>query len=544
MKYGINTYGVLKDRRDTLTALSELRALGFTQLEPCLSPETIQGWEHVFWSPEWLLTHLSELRAHGWEIVSVHLIGWDADARAEELAALAAELGIRQFVVKCPQNPDERSLHETSMRYIRLADALNEAGAELLLHNEGTDLAARFRGKSAYERLLELCLGKVGAQFDTGWALADGEDPETLLWRLGPAVRSLHYKDMSVSGGAITPADLGKGDLNVLACLQFARAHGIPQILDQDEFAEGPAESLRSGLELLSMCGQQREPSASFLNILDTRTGEIRTLARFDRVIEAPNWMKTQNCLVYNSEGRIWKYDLAAGSKTLLDTGECDNCNNDHVLAPDERHIAVSHGPREGGYSSRVYIIPIEGGEARLVTPDSPSYLHGWSPDGRELAYCAFRLHDGRLETDVYSIPAEGGEEKRLTFGGFNDGPEYAPDGKSIWFNSTRSGKMQIWRMGRDGSDPVRMTPGERNNWFAHVSPDGEKVVYISYGAEDLLPNEHLPNMRVELRIMNADGSGDRRLLSFFGGQGSMNVNSWAPDSRHIAFVSYEILHK
>lgn len=204
----------------------------------------------------------------------------------------------------------------------------------------------------------------------------------------------------------------------------------------------------------------------------------------------------------------------------------------------------MSHGPREGGYSSRVYIIPIEGGEARLVTPDSPSYLHGWSPDGRELAYCAFRLHDGRLETDVYSIPAEGGEEKRLTFGGFNDGPEYAPDGKSIWFNSTRSGKMQIWRMGRDGSDPVRMTPGERNNWFAHVSPDGEKVVYISYGAEDLLPNEHLPNMRVELRIMNADGSGDRRLLSFFGGQGSMNVNSWAPDSRHIAFVSYEILHK
>ena len=117
----------------------------------------------------------------------------------------------------------------------------------------------------------------------------------------------------------------------------------------------------------------------------------------------------------------------------------------------------------------------------------------------------------------MYSIPAEGGEEKRLTFGGFNDGPEYAPDGKSIWFNSTRSGKMQIWRMGRDGSDPVRMTP---------------------------LPNEHLPNMRVELRIMNADGSGDRRLLSFFGGQGSMNVNSWAPDSRHIAFVSYEILHK
>ena len=543
MKYGINTYGVLKDRKDTLAALDELRALGFAQLEPCLAAGRVSGWEHVFWSEEWLRSHLPELRAQGWEIVSVHLIGWDADTRSEGLAGLAAELGIRQFVVKCPKDPDERTLHETALKYMRLADALHEAGAELLLHNEGTDLAAGVRGRSVYERLLELCLGKVGAQVDAGWALADGEDPEALLWRLGPLVRSLHYKDMSVRSGAVTAEDLGQGDLDVLACLQFARASGIPQILDQDEFAAAPAESLRSGLELLSRCAQQREPSASYLNVLDTQTGEVRTLARFDRVIEAPNWMKTRSCLVYNSEGHIWSFDLATGTETVIDTGTCDNCNNDHVLSPDERHLAVSHSPKERGYASQVFILPIEGGTPRLVTPLSPSYLHGWSPDGGELAYCAFREHDGKLEVDVYAIPAEGGEEKRLTFGGFNDGPEYAPDGKSIWFNSTRSGKMQIWRMGRDGSDPEQMTHSGRNNWFAHVSPDGTKAVYISYGGEDLLPSEHLPNMRVELRMMNADGSGDHRLLSFFGGQGSMNVNSWAPDSRHIAFVSYEILH-
>ena len=178
------------------------------------------------------------------------------------------------------------------------------------------------------------------------------------------------------------------------------------------------------------------------------------------------------------------------------------------------------------------------------MTPNAPSYLHGWSPDGAELAYCAFREHGGRREVDIYAIPAAGGEEVRLTDGGFNDGPEYSPDGRHIWFNSTRSGLMQIWRMNRDGSEPTRMTFTERNNWFGHVSPDGRRVAYLSYGRDDLEPAEHLPNMPVELWIMNADGSQPRRLASFFGGQGSVNVNSWAADSRHLAFVSYELLHK
>ena len=143
---------------------------------------------------------------------------------------------------------------------------------------------------------------------------------------------------------------------------------------------------------------------------------------------------------------------------------------------------------------------------------------------------------------DVYAIPASGGEEKRLTFGGFNDGPEYSPDGRHIWFNSTRSGLMQVWRMNRDGSDPVRMTRNEDNCWFGHVSPDGKKVVYIVYHKGHLKPDEHLPNMQCELWLMNADGSDPRRLCSFFGGQGTINVNSWAPDSRRFAFVSYEWL--
>ncbi|MBR1496639.1 MAG: TolB family protein [Oscillospiraceae bacterium] len=204
----------------------------------------------------------------------------------------------------------------------------------------------------------------------------------------------------------------------------------------------------------------------------------------------------------------------------------------------------MSHVAENWSVPSKIYTLPINGGVPKLVTPVGPSYLHGWSPDGKEFAYCAFREHDGKNEVDIYTIPADGGEETRLTGGGFNDGPEYAPDGKTIWFNSTRTGLMQIWRMDRDGGNQTQMSFHERNNWFAHVSPDGRKVVYLSYGRADLEADEHLPNMRVELRMMNAGGTDDHRLLSFFGGQGSMNVNSWAGDNRHIAFVSYEILHK
>ena len=145
---------------------------------------------------------------------------------------------------------------------------------------------------------------------------------------------------------------------------------------------------------------------------------------------------------------------------------------------------------------------------------------------------------------DIYTIPAEGGEEKRITNEGFNDGPEYSPDGAYIWFNSTRSGLMQIWRIRTDGSECTQMTDNERNNWFPHISPDGKKVVYISYRKGDLKPDEHLPNMTVEIWRMDADGRHKEKLITFLGGQGSMNVNSWAADSRRIAFISYELMHK
>ena len=221
------------------------------------------------------------------------------------------------------------------------------------------------------------------------------------------------------------------------------------------------------------------------------------------------------------------------------------HCNNDHVLSPDNRYLAVSHDP-EGGFFSRIYILNRETGAARQLTEEAPSFLHGWSPDGKYLTYCGFRPGTAfaGFDVDIYKKPAAGGPEIRLTDGeGYSDGSEYAPDGKTIWYHTTRSGLMQVWRMGENGENPRQMTHLEANNWFPHVSPDGKKVVYLSFTRGELSPWEHLPNMRVQLRMMNSDGTDDHSLLSFFGGQGSINVNSWAPDSRRLAVVLYELHH-
>ena len=231
-------------------------------------------------------------------------------------------------------------------------------------------------------------------------------------------------------------------------------------------------------------------------------------------------------------------YTTSPAEPELINTGFAQNCNNDHVLSTDGQQIAISHGTKED-YKSRIYTLPITGGTPRLITPMAPSYLHGWSPDGKELAYCAER--NGNY--DVYTIPAEGGEETRLTTAeGLDDGPEYSPCGQYIWFNSVRTGLMQVWRMKADGSEQTQMTFDEtRNSWFPHISPDGKSVVFITYYKGDLEPGEHLANKNVELRLMPANGGEPKTLLKLFGGQGTINVNSWAPDSKRIAFVSYRI---
>lgn len=277
----------------------------------------------------------------------------------------------------------------------------------------------------------------------------------------------------------------------------------------------------------------------SLLKVLDVQSGAITLVRTFPYTIEAPFWDKTGTQLIYNSGGKLYRINVDAPEDLILiPTGKAQNCNNDHVLSPDGQFIGISD-QSEADRKSRIYIVPAHGGNPKLITSEGPSYLHGWSPDGSTLTYCAER--NGNF--DVYTIPIKGGKETRLTTNtGLDDGPEYSPDGKYIWFNSSVENDMQIWRMKKDGSQKKQITfLKDDYAWFPHVSPDNKKVVFITYRSDEVGAEEHLPNKHVSLRIMNTDGKNVKILADLFGGQGTMNVNSWSPDSQKIAFVSYEL---
>ena len=274
---------------------------------------------------------------------------------------------------------------------------------------------------------------------------------------------------------------------------------------------------------------------ANTLEVVAIASTDRRVIYQTRDHIEAPNWSRDGKYFLFNSRNRIYKMPVTGGQPQLLDTGVAVRCNNDHGISPDGTLLAISD--QTVGNQSRIYIVPIDGGPARLITPLAPSYWHGWSPDGKTLAFCGQRSN----EFDIYTIPVTGGEEKRLTTAtGLDDGPDYSPDGKYIYFNSERTGMMQIWRMKPDGSDQEQVTSDEYNNWFAHPSPDGRWIVFLSYPKD---VSGHPGNKDVMLRLMPVTGGKIQALAKMFGGQGTINVPSWSPDSRQLAFVSYQLVY-
>lgn len=546
MYFGVQMYGVSKEwKQDPEGFLKKIYEAGYRQIEPCLGFR-VDARDYGFWIPEDLEQAMPLLAKYHIEVHAVHIFldEYHYERELAILTELAQKYHISWFVVKSPARLTKDVLDETVARYRELAEELEKAGAGLLVHNEKEDICIRVNGKTAYEYLLEACGEKVGAEVDAGWMYCGGVDPEEFLWAHADRVKAVHHKDMKITG---QEAPLGKGMVNLKACFQFARANGALQIVDMD--AATLEDTCRAGKMLSGWTGD-RDNTDSILCTMDVETGEETVLHEFPGIIEAPNWLNDGNTLLYNADGKIYRYEIDKDHVEQVDTGFCVQCNNDHVPSPDNQLLAVSCMPPEltdGTYESHIYVLPMTGGEPKDLTGPGLSYLHGWSPDGKELAYCAFRKkpEEETMRIEICTIPSDGGEETCLTDGkGYNDGPEYSPDGKHIWFNSTRSGLMQVWRMNRDGSGLTQMTDSDANNWFGHVSPDGKHVIYLTFAKGELEPNEHLPNMYVSLGMMDYDGQNKKKLLDLFGGQGSINVNSWAPDSRRIAYVKYVLHHK
>lgn len=546
MYFGVQMYGVSKEwKQDPEGFLKKIYEAGYRQIEPCLGFR-VDARDYGFWIPEDLEQAMPLLAKYHIEVHAVHIFldEYHYERELAILTELAQKYHISWFVVKSPARLTKDVLDETVARYRELAEELEKAGAGLLVHNEKEDICIRVNGKTAYEYLLEACGEKVGAEVDAGWMYCGGVDPEEFLWAHADRVKAVHHKDMKITG---QEAPLGKGMVDLKACFQFARANGALQIVDMD--AATLEDTCRAGKMLSGWTGD-RDNTDSILCTMDVETGEETVLHEFPGIIEAPNWLNDGNTLLYNADGKIYRYEIDKDHVEQVDTGFCVQCNNDHVPSPDNQLLAVSCMPPEltdGTYESHIYVLPMTGGEPKDLTGPGLSYLHGWSPDGKELAYCAFRKkpEEETMRIEICTIPSDGGEETCLTDGkGYNDGPEYSPDGKHIWFNSTRSGLMQVWRMNRDGSGLTQMTDSDANNWFGHVSPDGKHVIYLTFAKGELEPNEHLPNMYVSLGMMDYDGQNKKKVLDLFGGQGSINVNSWAPDSRRIAYVKYVLHHK
>ncbi|KIC90493.1 TolB family protein [Flavihumibacter sp. ZG627] len=277
----------------------------------------------------------------------------------------------------------------------------------------------------------------------------------------------------------------------------------------------------------------------SRLETIDIASGIRRIIYEDKGRFEAPNWMKDGKRLLYNQGGAIYTIPVAGGSPEKLNTGNATRNNNDHVISPDGKWLAISsHRDGMTGGGSTIYYLPITGGEPTLVTDSTPSYLHGWSPDGKQLVYTAQRLQSSEAY-NIYRIPLKGGKEVQLTHlkKGLADGPEYAPDGKWIYYNSTVSGNMQLWRMKPDGSGSEQLTFDEYNNWFAHPSPDNKWIVFLSF-PNTVSATDHPFYKRVLLRLMPVSGGAPRVIAYLFGGQGTINTPSWSPDSKQVSFVS------
>ena len=301
---------------------------------------------------------------------------------------------------------------------------------------------------------------------------------------------------------------------------------------------------LAAAVELVAAPQQQIKKSK--VTVYDIQKKSTKVIYESDALIEAPNWSPDGKYLLVNTGGALYRLPVRGSNATQLvkiDLGSLGRCNNDKSVSPDGKLIAFSSSGNAKG--SQVYTVPSSGGTPKLIVSETPSYFHGFSPDGKWLAIVAQR--NGNF--DLFRVPVQGGVQEQLTTSpGYDDGPDYSPDGRWIYFNSNRSGGWRIWRMPAAGAGPnderaQQVTNGEYEDWFPHCSPDGKWLLFVSFPKGTETHNGRMPG--VMLRMIQLPGNSIhpaaiQTLATIFGGQGTINVNSWSPDSKQFAYVSYE----
>jgi WD40 repeat protein len=335
----------------------------------------------------------------------------------------------------------------------------------------------------------------------------------------------------AVEGKPFTRVEMGNLTLNSEAYVGiFVCSH------EADVVEEAVVDNVRLTIPIKDDHVPYKDYIGSHIEIMDIETGTRKIVHSSPKSLQAPNWTPDGSALVFNSEGRLYSFNIQSAKVTEIPTGFAIHNNNDHVLSFDGKTQGISDHTKHPDGQSLVYILPAQGGEPEQITTEGPSYLHGFSPDGEYLVYTAGRNNAEHLDIYRYSRTAK--EEVQLTnTPGLDDGSEYTPDGKYIYFNSTRTGLMQIWRMKPDGSEQEQMTFDEANNWFPHISPDGKWMVFITYDTT-IKADDHPFYKQVTLRLMPVEGGEAKVVAYLYGGQGTMNVPSWSPDSKKIAFVS------
>lgn len=290
------------------------------------------------------------------------------------------------------------------------------------------------------------------------------------------------------------------------------------------------------------------QPLRSHMWIYRLSDRHARQVFQADAVWEAPTWSPGGKYLIANSGGTIYRMDLQPDGTLKpqrLQIPPEYRCNNDKGLSPDGKLLAFSatKAPAKG---SNVYLANADGTNIRPLTTEWNSYFHGFTPNGKAILFVAQR--NGSKQFDLYSLPLDGGPETRLTTDEHHDdGPDVTPDGHMIYFNSDRTGQEAIWRMPITGAGPgderaEKIIADGNEDWFPHLSPDGKILIYIAYPKGTATHNPRT----LQVQIMGVplhkgtSTSLPKALVTVTGGQGTINVNSWSPDSRSFAYVTYE----